>query len=50
MKLKYDVMYRPKCLALGINVGNNSKKNGKWNNVFIEIDILVWTFGLELEW
>jgi len=50
MKIKCDVMYRPRCLALGINIGNNYRINKKWRNFFIELDILCWTFGLELKW
>ena len=50
MKIKYDLIYRPRCLALGINIGNNHTVKKKWKNIFIELDILFWTFGLELKW
>jgi hypothetical protein len=43
-------MYRPRCLALGIQIGNNWQHKGKWTNIFLEIDILCWTFGIELKW
>lgn len=50
MKFKWDVMYRPRCIALGLNIGQNHKTKGKYRNLFFELDILFWTFGLEFKW
>jgi len=50
MKLTYDVMYRPRVISFGIDFGNNSLIKGKMSNFFIEISILFWTFGIELNW
>ncbi len=50
MKLDFDILYRPKCLSLGIDIGNNYKENKKWKNIFLEVSFLFWTFGIELIW
>ena len=46
----FDVLYRPRSLGLGITIGNNKTRFGKWTNVYLEIDILFWTFGFEIKW
>ncbi len=45
-----DIMYRPRCVGVGIGIGNNYIIKGKISNFFLEIDILFWTFGFELRW
>jgi len=46
----FDILYRPRVLCLGIDIGINSIRKGKWRNIFLEIGILFWTFGFEIEW
>ena len=45
-----DVLYRPKVIGFGIDIGNNYVYMGKAKNIFIEITFLFWTFGIELKW
>ena len=46
----YDWMYRPRVISFGIDLGSNFRVNNKIKNVFIEISILFWTFGIEYRW
>jgi len=42
-KLKYDVMYRPRVISLGIDFGNNYIIKGKISNIFLDVSILdIW--------
>lgn len=53
MKVKFDCLYRPKVLSIGIDIGNNKFKKDWPKNFFIDISILFWTFGVEFlseEW
>jgi len=43
-----DIMFRPLCLCLGVGIGSNQLDSGKLSNLFLEIDILFWTFGFEI--
>jgi hypothetical protein len=49
MELKFDVMFRPKVLGIGIDIGSNTTYYGKWGNLFIEIIVLFWAFSVELD-
>lgn len=48
--LQFSFLYRPRVISIGIDIGNNYKVNGKIKNFFIEISILLWTFGVEFKW
>lgn len=50
MNLKFDCMIRKNAIGLGINMGSNYKKYGRVCNFYIEIDVLMFTFGAELNW
>jgi hypothetical protein len=46
----FDVLYRPKTISLGGTIGTNRTVNKKMANVYLEIDILFWTLGFEINW
>ena len=53
MKFKADVMTRIKrswVVGLGIDLGSNKFYKHTAVNFFIEVTILFWTFGVEVEW
>ncbi len=55
IEIELDILYRPYILSFGIDIGSNhynsnlNKKRG-FKNFFIEIGLLFWTFGLEINW
>lgn len=50
MKYKFDVLFRKRIIGLGIDIGNNYLIKNKSKNLFIEITVLLWTFGFEFQW
>ena len=50
MKFKCDVMFRPRVISFGFQIGNNRRSNDKWKNIFLDVDIFWWSFGVELNW
>lgn len=53
LKFDIDILYRPFICSFGIAIGSNKfhkKQDKKYpKNFFIEIDILFWTIGIELD-
>jgi hypothetical protein len=49
MKFEFDIMYKPRSFGFGIDIGSNTIYYGKWGNIYLEITILFWTFGVELD-
>ena len=46
----FDILYRGWCmLSLGLTIGSNHFVRKRPRNLFIEIDILFWTFGIEFK-
>jgi hypothetical protein len=55
VKFKFDILYRKYILSFGIDIGANHynrtiSKKGFFTNFFIEIGLLFWTFGFEVNW
>ena len=50
IKWRLDVLTRKWVVCFGIDMGANKFKNRKPCNFFIEVGILFWTFGFELDW
>lgn len=44
-----DIMYKPHCIGLGIQLGTNSYKGGKRDNLYLDVQLLYWTFGFEVK-
>lgn len=45
--MTFEIIYRPRVLSLGIDLGSNYTINGRVNNFFIELSILFWSFSVE---
>lgn len=50
IKWRLDVLTHKWVLSFGIDMGVNKFKNGEPCNFFIEVGVLFWTFGFELDW
>ncbi len=50
MNYDFIFLFRKKVIGLGFDAGNNSTCFGIPCNFFIEVTILFWTFGFEIDW
>lgn len=50
MLSEFDIVYRPRVIGFGIDLGSNRSRHNKITNFFIEITFLFWTFGWEIRW
>ena len=50
MKFKSNILFRPKVIGIGVDIGNNHTYRGKWSNLFISITLLFWTFEADINW
>ena len=44
-----DLVFHPDRIAFGIEIGTNSYKGGKRDNLYLDIFFLCFTFGLEIK-
>ena len=47
--LEIDFVFRSKIISFGLTIGSNSSVGGKFDNIFLEIDFLFWSLGIEVK-
>lgn len=44
-----DIMYNPNTMGLGIQIGSTIFVGEKRDNLYIDFEVLFWTFGIEIK-